>query len=69
MTQRDVIDSCHIILCHRYYNTKDLLALTRRNDIIRPSNTLRCCTPAMGPSKAPGMYQNRMQCAEMPFPT
>ena len=32
-------------------------------------NTLRCCTPAMGRSKAPAMYQNRMRCAAMHFLT
>ena len=28
---------------------------------------LRCCTPAMGCSKAPAMSQNRMRCSAMQF--
>ena len=36
---------------------------------LRPSHTLRCYTPAMGRSKAPAMYQNRMRSAAMHFPS
>ena len=31
--------------------------------------TVRCCTPAMGRSKAPTIHQNCMRCAAMHFPT
>ena len=36
---------------------------------ISPGHTLRCCTPAMGFSKAPAMQQNHLRWPAMHFPT